>query len=59
MADKSMMSLLSIRDHELLPRHIVSIGALDGGIQEFVPLARDDHDGNPFCINGEIFRDSE
>jgi hypothetical protein len=59
MADKYTMFLLSIRDYELLPGHIISIGALHDAIQESVTLARDDHDGNLFCINEEIFRTSE
>jgi hypothetical protein len=58
MADKSTMCLLSIRDYELLPEHIIAIGALHDAIQEFATLARDGHDGNLFCINEEIFHTS-
>jgi hypothetical protein len=59
MTNKSMMSLLSIRDYELFPGHIISSGALHDVIQEFVTLAKGDQNGNLFCINEEIFRTSE
>jgi hypothetical protein len=55
MADKSTMSLLSIRDHELTPGHIISISALHDAIQEFVTLARNDHDGNFSVLTRKSF----